>query len=228
MAGSASRGTRPRELTYRQRSAQLLGWVYVVVAAVLGIALARSWGRDPNPAFLAWLAVGLGLAWALFLRPHVRVAADGVTLANVLRDVFIPWQMVQEVRTRWNLEVLTPAGRYTSWAISTQVDRPRSGIATGLGWVGGSLGGLGAGRDGAGRTGDADMAGAGRARGPSAAVTSRVVADVIEATREEYARAASLGLLPAQGPCAVRVRWQPAAIAALVIPLAVALVTVLG
>jgi len=219
MPSTPTRGTVSRSQTYRQRSAQLLGWLCIGVAAMLGIGALSSWSRDPNPAFVAWLAVAIGFAWSLFLRPHVRLAAEGVTLANVLRDVFIPWGLVEEVRTRWNLEVLTADRSYTSWAISTQIARPRSGLSTGL------LGGLGGGRAGRGLTGGATTEPpAGHQEARSVAVTSRAVAETIEATRDAYVAEVASGRLAPVQERSVRVRWQPGVVAALVVPLATALV----
>lgn len=211
---SREQGTASHQLTYRQRSAQVLGWLYVAVAALLAVDLLRSWSHDPNVAFVVWLVVGLGVAWTVFLRPYVRVDRDGVTLGNVLRDVFIPWHLVEDVRTRWNLEVFTPERRYTSWAISTQVNRPKSAI-------GGALGGMAGGR----RMGFEPPPAAGG--GAAGGATSRAVADVIENTRDDYAGAVASGELPRPVDAAVAVRWQPAAVAALVVPLvAVALLVV--
>ena len=216
MSGKGGSSTAAARLTYRQRSAQLLGWAYVAASALLAIGIVSSWSREPNPAFLAWLLVGLGWAWALFLRPRVEVTTDGVILANVVRDVTIPWPLVEDVRTRWNLEVFTHDRGYTAWAISTQVTRPRSALA------GGPFGMLGGRRSRGLRSDDPDSAMGGGSAKASSGVTSKAVAEVIARTSQEHAEAVASGVLPRPVDPSVALRWQPLPIAALVVPLVVA------
>lgn len=217
------------ELVYRQRSSQLLGWAYVVVAALLMVDLALTWRTAANWAFLVWLLLGLAVVWALFLRPHVRVAREGVTLSNIVRDVFIPWALLEDVGTRWNLEVYTPERNYTSWAISAQINRPKSGLTGGLmGMAGGRAGrGLSSGAldGGASATGGSAS---GRSASGAPAVTSRAVAEVIEETRNDYVAAVASGALAPEAGPAVQRRWRLEVVCALLVPLAAAILLALG
>ncbi|MDP9393116.1 MAG: PH domain-containing protein [Actinomycetota bacterium] len=76
-----------------------------------------------------WIAVtGLllvsALVYAFSFRPAVVADDDGVTLRNVVRDVFIPWSRVTAIGADWALSVDTDERRYGSWAIASRSRRP--------------------------------------------------------------------------------------------------------
>lgn len=112
---------------YRTLPATVLGWVMVAGAVVLGTltVLDVSQGRDENLIFPAALVVGVAAAaWALFLRPHVRLHSDGVVLANVVSDSIVPFAAVQEVTHQWALELHDDQGRrHSSWAVPVKRER---------------------------------------------------------------------------------------------------------
>ena len=189
--------------TYRQRSSQLIALLFIAAALFLIISILRSWGSDPSPLFLSVMLLGIAGAWALFLRPAVVVDQQGVTLRNVLRDVQVPWLLLDDVDARWNVRVFVGERPYTAWAVATQVERPKGG---------GLLGGGSA----LSRYLREDSAAAPDPGGRK--VTSRMVADVIERTREEYAAAVAEGQIVPPADPRVRVRWVPPVMAVLAVP----------
>jgi hypothetical protein len=192
--------------TYRQRSTQLLAYVFIAAAAFLILSLLRSWAANPSPGFLSLLVLGIAVSWVLFLRPAVVVDREGVTLRNLVRDVFVPWHLLTDVEARWNVRVFAGEKGYSAWAVS-KGDRPKPA-------GGGVLGGFG--QSTLARYSAEDTAGAPEPGGSK--VTSRLVADVIEDTKAEYAAAVAQGeITPPESP-AVQVRWAVPALVALAVP----------
>lgn len=123
--------TSTTQQVYRQRSPLAVATVSGVTGFFLLLSLARNWARYPQPLLAAWVLLGLAWVWALFVRPAVVLNGRGVTLRNILRDVHIPWAKLTHVETGWNLRVFAGDRGYTSWAISTQIQRP-SVVPTGM------------------------------------------------------------------------------------------------
>lgn len=104
-----------QEVRYRPVFGRILAVVTVVVCALGVVALFWS-----EPA-LAWryvwpvLLVAM-LAWALFWRPSLTVAAHGITVENVLRTHFVPWPAIVAIDTRYSLTLRTAQGRVSVWA----------------------------------------------------------------------------------------------------------------
>jgi hypothetical protein len=108
-------GTR---LSYSPTAVRVGAGIYVLFA---GWWLAvQVTGPDPAHALVvgAWLLAGGVVVHALFWRPAVVVDDDGVVLRNVLRDVQVPWSLLEGIDTRFTLTLLTPDGRHQSWAAS--------------------------------------------------------------------------------------------------------------
>jgi hypothetical protein len=61
------------------------------------------------------LAIGIAL-WGVFWRPAVIVDDTGVDLLNVVRDVHVPWRVLELVETRYALTLHVGERRYRSWA----------------------------------------------------------------------------------------------------------------
>ena len=61
------------------------------------------------------VAVGAVL-WGMFWRPAVVVDDDGVELRNVVRDVHVPWRLLEALDTRYALTLHVGHRRYRSWA----------------------------------------------------------------------------------------------------------------
>lgn len=84
-------------------------------------------GRVSGVIFPVALVVGIAVgAWVLFLRPHVRLHSDGLVMANVVRDVVIPFAAVDEITTQWALEIHDQHGhKFSSWAVPVRRERVR-------------------------------------------------------------------------------------------------------
>jgi hypothetical protein len=61
------------------------------------------------------LAVGIAL-WGIFWRPAVIVDDAGVSLLNIVRDVRVPWSVLELVETRYALTLHVGERRFRSWA----------------------------------------------------------------------------------------------------------------
>lgn len=107
----------------RQRTAVLSG---VVGLALVGFLLVSSvLGGGLDLWAVGVLLTGAALSVVLLLRPSLTLAVDAIHIANPLRRVVVPWHLVEEIRTYWNLEFGTPSGRHTVWAISAARHRPK-------------------------------------------------------------------------------------------------------
>lgn len=188
---------------FRQRSPLVLAAVCGVTGLVLLVSLAWEWAENPQPLFASWVLFGLALVWSFFVRPAVLLDDAGVTIRNVIRDVYIPWAQVTDVECRWSLKVLVGDRAFTSWAISSQVERPK-----------GASGGMFATRSG-------HLDTYARADAPSTTtatkVTAMMVARSIEQAREAYAEAVAQGALAAAPNGQVRVTWVPLVLAVLAV-----------
>lgn len=106
---------------YRTLPARVVGWAMVAVAGVFAALTVMDLFSGAHRG-LAWpvaMVVALaGLAWVLFLRPHVQLRTDGVVLANLLSDVRVPFAAVEKVTDRWALELHDHEGRrHSAWAV---------------------------------------------------------------------------------------------------------------
>jgi hypothetical protein len=199
----------PPRHTYRQRSSVLLALCFVLGAVILVVSALLSWGDHPQPLFVAWLLFGCAVAWTVFVRPCVVLDQDGVHLRNIVRDVDIPWPLVSDVETRWNLRVWSGDDGHTAWAIASQVERPKvhASVLPGLSSKLDGFPGQGASTPGA-----------------STKVTSRMVAEAIDETAADYAAAVADGDLQPPAHPAVTTRWAPLPVLALALPLLAVLV----
>lgn len=174
-----------------------------VTGLFLLLSLARSWAEDPQPLFVAWVLLTMAVVWAVFVRPAVLLDAEGVTLQNILRDTHIPWVLVKDVEFRWNLKVFVGERGYTAWAISSQVERPKSGA--------GGIFGILPGRLDKYLAADAPPA-------PAKKVTAASVAQLIEQAKQEYDEAVGQGHLAPVSDAMVRLGWVPLVVAVLLLP----------
>lgn len=98
----------------------------MVVLAVLGLGSAVSGGMDTVLSFAAPVALFGLLGWAAFWQPYVEVSDGGVTLANTLRTVQVPWPAINEVDGRYGLRLGTAYGNLTAWAAPAPTGRERA------------------------------------------------------------------------------------------------------
>lgn len=95
----------PARKVFRSPGGVILWWVWVVVAAVSLIVLAVQ-GRDHASAVAAAVVVAVtGVLYGCALRPSVIAGAEGITVANPLREHLIPWGAVDKVDTAGALRV---------------------------------------------------------------------------------------------------------------------------
>ena len=200
----SSKALKSRHLI-RQRSPLTLAAVCGVTALVLLASLAWSWADHPQPMFVAWVLLVMAVVWSLFVRPAVLLDEDGVTIRNVFTDIHIPWVRVTDVEFRWNLKVFVGDRGYLSWAISSQVERPKGATA-------GMFGGL--------MSGGLDKYASTDAPPPTSApkVTAPMVGRLIEQAKEDYFEAVARGELPAAPDGQVQVIWVPVVFAILFLP----------
>jgi len=200
---------------FRQRAPLALAAVCAVTGVILLLSLVRNWADYPRPVFASWVLFALSVAWSIFVRPAVRLDAEGVTIRNVVRDVQIPWTRLTHAESRWNLRVFTGDRGFTAWAISSQVERPRRAP--------GAFFGLGS-------PGPTNMEpGAGAARSTTATkVTALTVARSIGQAKREYDEAVASGRLPVAPDGEVRVTWARLAIVVLLLPALAVLALSLG
>jgi hypothetical protein len=188
---------------FRQRSSVWLAALSGATGLLFLLSLVRSWAQYPRPLFGAWVLFGLALTWSVFVRPAVLIDAEAVTIRNIVRDVHIPWAALTDVTTRWNLKVMAGDRGYNAWAISSEVDRPRS-VSGGLFRV--PVPGR---PDGVRRDAGAPAA---------AKATARAVAASIQAAKQEYDDAVSLGAFTEPQDMKVAIIWQPLVMAVVLLP----------
>lgn len=65
----------------------------------------------------SWPLLGLAyLGWWLFWDPAVIILDAGVRLRNPVRQIFVPWNALIHVDTKYALTLITPHGSYQAWA----------------------------------------------------------------------------------------------------------------
>jgi hypothetical protein len=110
----------------RSRTARVLG-VAMVLASVLGLVSAATGGVEPLLRYVAPAVLFGLLGWAAFWQPYVEISDGGVTLANTLRTVQLPWPAIEEVDGRYGLSLRTAYGTMTAWAAQSPTGRQRAG-----------------------------------------------------------------------------------------------------
>lgn len=148
----------------------------------------RSW------SLISTVVLGLVLIWLFVVRPSARLGEDGIRLVNPMRTVEITWPAIEEVRSRWALEVFSDGRKYTAWGLPADPGRPRYGR---------SLTQLGSNRVAAGKT------------VPQGPVTPKVDAQTV-ATEIEAAIRADRSRNNSQTPRIVVQVWDPIAVGLLV------------
>jgi len=221
-------------LVYRPTLSRVLAVLYVVIAVwfLWADLAARGAGRALTLVPVL-LAVGV-VVYALLWRPCIRVDAGGVVLRNVLRDVRVPWAVLQEVDTRYTLTLHTSSGTYQSWAAPA----PGRPSPVPWGWTPSGAGRSPAGPGGGegARLPDARWQPAGvapdrssRALGADSGAAAFMVEQAWTAWRERSATPALSGSSAAAGGEPVRVTWDRPLLAVLAVSTVVAvLLEVLG
>jgi hypothetical protein len=100
-----------------------------VVGGLAGLALLvpavvsdeRSW------TLISSVVLALVLIWLFVVRPCVVLHDEGVRMVNPLRTVDITWPMIEDIRSRWALELFCGGTKYTAWGVPADPGRPRYG-----------------------------------------------------------------------------------------------------
>ncbi|MDC5698511.1 PH domain-containing protein [Intrasporangium calvum] len=109
--------------------------------AVAGLALLLPALRGPDRDWvvISSIVLALVLLWLFVVRPCAQLGPDGIRLVNPLRVVDLTWPVIEEVRSRWALELVSAGRRYTAWGVPADPGRPRHGrstVAPPEGWSG--------------------------------------------------------------------------------------------
>lgn len=111
--------------TLRPGSALVIGALGAVCGFVLlGLAL---FATDRSWALISSVVMALVLLWLFIIRPCVVIHAEGIRLVNPLRTADLTWPAIEEVRSRWALELFSGGARYTAWGVPADPARPRYG-----------------------------------------------------------------------------------------------------
>jgi hypothetical protein len=125
-AAADTHGATPRgTVTVRARSSRTLG-AAMGAAGVLGVVTVLVEGPDSILQFAAPSILFALIGWAAFWEPHVTVSDGGVTVANTLRTIEVPWPAIDAVEGRYGLRLLTPYGAVTAWAAGAPTGRERA------------------------------------------------------------------------------------------------------
>ncbi len=108
--------------TFRQRGSVVLGAVCML--ACVGMFLGSL--SQTNLAFAGSMALATCWSFVLLVRPSLQLSVAGVHINNPLRRTTIPWRLVEDCLTRWNLQVYAGEQAVTAWAISSSIERPKS------------------------------------------------------------------------------------------------------
>ena len=109
----------------RSRSTRALG-ATMVGLSVLMLGSAATGGVTTVLDYAAPMALFGVLGWAAFWQPYVEVSDGGVTVANTLRTLQVPWPAIESVDGRYGLRMQTAYGRVTAWAASAPKGRERA------------------------------------------------------------------------------------------------------
>lgn len=184
-------GADPGHLVHvlRPRGSVVLGALGITVAVVL-VAYSAGGGLG----YLASMALLAGLSFVLLIRPHVRVSIEGVVVHNPFRRTFVPWRLLEDVGSRWNLELYAAQRTIRVWAIANPMIRPAVGASFGFS-------GLGAGRF----AGSADKR---PAAPPGPPTTAPAAAKLVESARCDWVDAVAEGLVAEPPNPRVTAQWD--------------------
>ncbi len=100
-----------------------------IVGFVCGLALLVPALLMPPRSWTLISSVGLVfvLLWLFVVRPSAVIHAEGVRLVNPMRVVDVTWPAIDEVRSRWALELICGGRKFTAWGVPSDPGRPKYG-----------------------------------------------------------------------------------------------------
>jgi hypothetical protein len=106
-----------KPLVFRSTPSFVFAWVWMVFAAANLVDLAVR-GRDVTAVIAASsLLLGAGVAYVIGLRPRVVADETSVRLHNPLRDVRLPWSVVDKVETSDAIEIRSGDRTFRAYAL---------------------------------------------------------------------------------------------------------------
>ncbi|WIB12033.1 hypothetical protein [Curtobacterium sp. MCPF17_052] len=87
-------------------------WVVAVALVVIGLVtngLRAAWLVPVPSLFTAWFA------WVVLWRPRIELTEDELVVVDVRRTTRFAWRRVQDVRSKYGLEVVTDQGEQRVW-----------------------------------------------------------------------------------------------------------------
>jgi hypothetical protein len=102
------------------RTLAIVLWVVAVVLVPLALVTGDSPWLAPVPSVFIAL-----LAWAVLWRPRFVLTEDTLTIVDVRRRSTYAWRRVQEVRTKYGIEVVSSEGVRRTWLAT----RPNARLA---------------------------------------------------------------------------------------------------
>ena len=203
----------------RPRGSVFLGIVSIAAAVVL---LAYSGGAGLG--FIGAVALLATWSFVLLVRPHVRVSIEGVAVHNPFRRTFVQWRLLEDVGSRWNLELYAADRTVRVWAISNPMIRPKVGVSLGFGGIGAPRA---PGGDGTGENPGGVASARSGSRVTGAATGAPRVARLVEAAREDWQEAVKEGLVAESADPHIVARWDLWDIALAAAPVIVVVIAVL-
>lgn len=122
-AGVASSVELREARTLRPGSSVVVGIVSVGLGLVFVVPALL--GAERNWPLISTTTLGVVLLWLFIVRPCVVIHTEGVRIVNPLRTVDITWPMIEQIRSRWALELVAQGRRYTAWGVPAETARPR-------------------------------------------------------------------------------------------------------
>ncbi len=109
----------PGARVFRQGAARFFGWLWLVFAAANFVDLIWR-GRDAaSLVAAAALLTGCGIAYAVGLRPRIVADEHAVHLHNLLRDVHLPWRVVEKIEGGDAVYVHADGRRFRAYVLQT-------------------------------------------------------------------------------------------------------------
>ena len=108
--------TGDQRLVYRPLMSRIAAAGYAAFALWWAVDDLRT-GDEARIAVVGPVLLALGaVVYGLFWRPAVVVDDEGVELRNILRDVRVPWSLLEGVGTKYALTLSVGERTYRSWA----------------------------------------------------------------------------------------------------------------
>lgn len=124
MKTTAAADAGPLREKFAAPAGRYLGYVVVVAAAVVILFGLATDARGSLPVALFAVAFSL-LAWVVLIRPSAAAHEQGMLLTNMMRDIFVPWQIIRACRVSQTLQIVTEQRTYHGLGVSKSARQQR-------------------------------------------------------------------------------------------------------